>query len=347
MLYNKRKKSEEKHEMINSLVKKDKSSEKSSSSSETSLDELKTLKKKKTVSNGPTEMEDLYRFLKDNQNLEFIIKQKDIEITGLIGEGGYGQVYRGKYMSCPVAVKDYMKTGRIHKSREDFMKEVEVLSDLKHPNIVLYMGLCIRFNHYQLVTEFMVNGSLYDQIHNKKTKFSDPERLEIIDDIVRGMVYLHSMKNMLHRDLKSSNVLIAEDWKVKLCDFGLSGHKKKQKKKNNRIGTYQWMAPEVIRNDEIDFPSDVYSFGVIIWELLSEKIPYEGLLEAQIIGLVGYDEEHTLPVPEEGDEFIIELMQKCLNRDKDARPTFIQIQEEIEKERERRPATEELFSNMN
>ena len=54
---------------------------------------------------------------------------------------------------------------------------------------------------------------------------------------------------MLHRDLKSSNVLIDEDWKVKLCDFGLSGHKKKQKNKNHRIGTYQWMAPEVIRNE--------------------------------------------------------------------------------------------------
>lgn len=72
-------------------------------------------------------------------------------------------------------------------------------------------------------------GSLYDQIHKKKKKFDTHEQLEILDDIVRGMVYLHSMKDTLHRDLKSSNVLIAEDWKVKLCDFGLSGHKKDKK----------------------------------------------------------------------------------------------------------------------
>ena len=101
---------------------------------------------------------------------------------------------------------------------------------------------------------------------------------------------MHNMKNMLHRDLKSSNVLIAEDWKVKLCDFGLSGHKKKsKKKKKSRIGTYQWMAPEVIRNEELDFFSDVYSFGVVIWEILTELVPYEGLSETQIIGLIGYD----------------------------------------------------------
>jgi serine/threonine protein kinase len=70
----------------------------------------------------------------------------------------------------------------------------------------------------------------------------------MVDDIVRGMVYLHNMKNILHRDLKSSNVLLDEDWKVKLCDFGLSGRRKKStKKKQGRIGTYQWMAPEVMK----------------------------------------------------------------------------------------------------
>lgn len=123
------------------------------------------------------------------------------------------------------------------------MKEVEIISDLKHPNIVLYMGMCITASRYTLITEYMENGSLYDQLHQKKKKFTEVEKIEIAYEIVKGMVYLHNMKKILHRDLKSSNVLIGEDWnQVKLCDFGLSAQKKKQKK-HKRVGTYQWMAP--------------------------------------------------------------------------------------------------------
>jgi serine/threonine protein kinase len=106
------------------------------------------------------------------------------------------------------------------------------------------MGICITANKYTLITEYLENGSLFDQLHKKKKKFTEIEQMSIAYDIVKGMVYLHNMKKILHRDLKSSNVLIGENWQVKLCDFGLSGQKKKNLKKNKgRIGTYQWMAP--------------------------------------------------------------------------------------------------------
>lgn len=130
------------------------------------------------------------------------------------------------------------------------------------------MGMCITANKYTLITEYLENGSLFDQLHKKKKRFLPDEQAEVLFAIVKGMVYLHNMKKILHRDLKSSNVLVGEDWEVKLCDFGLSGQKKKRSKKNNtnRCGTFQWMAPEVIRNEEkIDEFADVYSFGVIIW----------------------------------------------------------------------------------
>jgi serine/threonine protein kinase len=107
------------------------------------------------------------------------------------------------------------------------------------------MGICITANKYTLITEYLENGSLFDQLHKKKKKFTESEQMSIAYDIVKGMVYLHNMKKILHRDLKSSNVLIGEDWQVKLCDFGLSGQKKKKGSKMsvNRVGTYQWMAP--------------------------------------------------------------------------------------------------------
>ena len=121
-------------------------------------------------------MEDLYRFLKDNQNLEFIIKQKDIEITGLIGEGGYGQVYRGKYMSCPVAVKDYMKTGRIHKSRGLY----ETSWSIKRFEASEY---CSVHGPLHKVQSLSAGDRIYGEWQSpqpnpqQKTKFSDPERL--------------------------------------------------------------------------------------------------------------------------------------------------------------------------
>lgn len=246
----------------------------------------------------------------------------------MIGAGGFGKVYRGKYVGQEIAIKDYLKTSQ-HHHREDFKKELKIISDLKHPNIVLYMGMCITTEKYILITEYLENGSLFDQIHRKKRNFDEEEQLGIAFSIVKGMVYLHNMKKILHRDLKSSNVLMGEDWEVKLCDFGLSGQKKKKKKKSGRIGTYQWMAPEVIRNEEkVDEESDVYSFGVIIWEMLTKKIPYQGLSEQQIIGLVGYDEEHRLEQPE-GNQFLLYIMDKCLKRDPRERPTFIEIQSDF------------------
>jgi len=125
----------------------------------------------------------------------------------MIGEGGYGKVYKGKYIGQLIAIKDYMKTKR-HKHKEDFMKELMIISDLKHPNIVLYMGICITADKFILVTEYLENGSLFDQLHKKHKKFNEMEKIEIGYEVVKGMVYLHNMKNILHRDLKSSNVLI-------------------------------------------------------------------------------------------------------------------------------------------
>jgi len=88
------------------------------------------------------------------------------------------------------------------------MKELMIISDLKHPNIVLYMGICITADKFILVTEYLENGSLFDQLHKKHKKFNEMEKIEIGYEVVKGMVYLHNMKNILHRDLKSSNVLI-------------------------------------------------------------------------------------------------------------------------------------------
>lgn len=193
-----------------------------------------------------------------------------------------------------MAIKSYGKRRNSGKLRyklqmADFLKEVEVISNLRHPNIVLYMGVCVKKLTYYLITEYLELGSLFDHLHKKQTHFGEKAMMLIVEDIALGMNYLHGRK-VLHCDLKSSNVLVDQNWNVKLCDFGLSRVKKNMdnKKQGKRIGTPHWMAPEIMRGESYKEEADVYSFGMILWELLTGKIPYENLSHTQIIGSVGY-----------------------------------------------------------
>lgn len=96
----------------------------------------------------------------------------------------------------------------------------------------------------------------------------------------------------MHCDLKSQNILLSEDWNVKICDFGLARYKEKFLKDNHgKIGTPHWMAPEILRGEKYEEAADVYSFGVILWEMLTGDIPFMGRSIAQITGMVGYHKE--------------------------------------------------------
>lgn len=141
-----------------------------------------------------------------------------------------------------------------------------------------------------MVTEFLSGGSLFDFLHKRGEKLNEEKIFYICKDVALGMSYLHG-KNVLHCDLKSSNVLIDENWNVKLCDFGLSRLKdnKKNKKDNIRVGTPHWMAPEILKGEKYECESDVYSFGILLWEMLTCQIPYKELSTSEIINLVGKD----------------------------------------------------------
>jgi serine/threonine protein kinase len=110
------------------------------------------------------------------------------------------------------------------------------------------------------------------------------------------MSYLHK-KKILHCDLKSQNILITDDWNVKICDFGLARYKNKFDDENvGKVGTPHWMAPEILRGEKFRDGSDVYSFGIIVWEMVNGEIPYMGRTNSQITGIVGYCGE-KLSVP--------------------------------------------------
>ena len=99
----------------------------------------------------------MFEYLRNHHiSMNFLIPDNQITHLEPIGEGGYGKVFKAKWLSNPVAVKTYMKSGRLRKKNlENFLKEVKILNDLRHPNIVLYMGMCIQINRYSLVTEYL------------------------------------------------------------------------------------------------------------------------------------------------------------------------------------------------
>lgn len=110
----------------------------------------------------------------------------------------------------------------------------------------------------------MENGALYDHLHIHKKKFKDEMVFDMLEDIALGMTYMID-KDFFHCDLKSKNILIDEGWKIKLCDFGLSIHNQRGKKKKGIFGTPNWMAPEILQGREYTEASDVYSFGLVVW----------------------------------------------------------------------------------
>jgi len=137
--------------------------------------------------------------------------------------------------------------------------------------------------------------------------------------------YLHS-KRILHCDLKSSNILLDDNLRIKLSDFGLSRIKNIFQEGDNkgRIGTPHWMAPEIMKGNKYEEASDVFSYGMILWELISSEIPYYGLTPYQVIGIVS-DCKKIVTVPSEGHPALKLIIKKCLHYEISYRPSFEEI----------------------
>jgi serine/threonine protein kinase len=139
------------------------------------------------------------------------------------------------------------------------------------------------------------------------------------------MAYLHSGNPpVLHRDLKSANLLLDESYTTKVCDFGLSRLKAQARSMTGNCGTVQWMAPEVLANRDYDEKADVYSFGIIVWELLSRECPYEGMTAIQC-ALAVLNRDKRPEIPKWCPPGLHALIKSCVKKDPSERPSFQQI----------------------
>jgi B-Raf proto-oncogene serine/threonine-protein kinase len=227
-----------------------------------------------------------------------------------IGSGSFGTVYKGE-KSCstemtpcadselllaqwhgPIAVKTLNVKTPTPAQLQAFKNEVAMLKKTRHCNILLFMG-CVSKPSLAIVTQWCEGSSLYKHIHVNETKFKLNTMIDIGRQVAQGMDYLHA-KSIIHRDLKSNNIFLHDDLTVKIGDFGLATAKVRWSGttgQNQPTGSILWMAPEVIRMDEeniYSFQSDVYSFGIVLYELLTEQLPYSHISNKdQILFMVG------------------------------------------------------------
>ncbi|XP_031372458.1 probable serine/threonine-protein kinase SIS8 isoform X2 [Punica granatum] len=258
--------------------------------------------------------------------LELEIQWEEITLGERIGLGSYGEVYRGEWHGTEVAVKRFLDQDISGESLEEFKSEIRIMTKLRHPNVVLFMGAVTRPPNLSIVTEFLPRGSLYRLIHRPNNLLDERRRLKMALDAARGLNYLHSCNPVIvHRDLKSPNLLVDKNWVVKVCDFGLSRRKHSTfLSSRSTAGTAEWMAPEVLRNEPSNEKCDVYSFGVILWELFTMQQPWGGMNPMQVVGAVGY-QHRRLDIPDDMDPVIADIIRKCWETDPKLRPSFAEI----------------------
>lgn len=201
----------------------------------------------------------------------YSIDSKEIELKEKVGQGEFGDVYKAVWKLTPVAVKLF-KLDDI----SEFKSEIEIVKRMRHPNIVQYLGMC--HSSPMMVMEFMPLGSLRNVLHDTRHNLNLKLCIEMGLDIARGMYFLHTHDPpILHRDLKAANCLVDSNYSVKLCDFGLARLKECSIKDSRLIGTPQYMAPEVIKDQIYSIKSDVYSFGILLWEIITRRKAFEGM----------------------------------------------------------------------
>lgn len=208
------------------------------------------------------------------------VSSDDIQDIKKIGQGAFNDVWLVKYRSSQQLASKRFRDGEATRQRtQEFIEEIKLVAILKHPCLVEFVGAAwTKEADLQALFEFMENGDLRNYLINERTPRSwTTEKVQIAIDIVEALVYVHSFNPpLVHRDLKSRNVLLGESMKAKLTDFGVSRFRSQDNTMTAGVGTGKWLAPEVIAgNSDYGAPADMYSFGVVISELDSHKLPYE------------------------------------------------------------------------
>uniref|UniRef100_A0A2N9IGE3 Protein kinase domain-containing protein n=1 Tax=Fagus sylvatica TaxID=28930 RepID=A0A2N9IGE3_FAGSY len=209
--------------------------------------------------------------------------------SNLLGEGGSGQIYKARFDEKFLAAVKRIDSVSPDMERE-FENEVNWLTEIQHQNIIKLLGYSIYGESRFLVYEMMEKGSLETQLHGptQGSTLTWNLRMKIAVDVARGLEYLHEHLHppVVHRDIKSSNILLDSNFNAKLSDFGLAVTSGIENKNIKLSGTLGYVAPEYLLDGKLTDKSDVYAFGVILLELLTGRKPLENVAPAQCQSIV-------------------------------------------------------------
>jgi len=261
------------------------------------------------------------------------IKPSDLSLKHIVGIGSFATVYCGYWIKTKVAVK--VIRSRPNKTsgylRDSLMDEAYLWVKLIHPHVVTFLGAHISDGpNMYIVTEFMERGSVSDLLHNKNLVVEYEHVRSIAKDCCKGMAYLHH-NNVIHRDLKTPNLLVDNQWKIKVSDFGLSRFVKDSDtaQRLTACGTPSWAAPEVLNDLKYSQKADVYSFAICLWELCTRKDPYTNMSAPQVVLFVAVKNKR-LKIPKSVPQAFVDLINDTWKTDPNDRPEFITLADRFE-----------------
>ncbi|KAG6512877.1 probable serine/threonine-protein kinase PBL3 [Zingiber officinale] len=276
---------------------------------------------------------------------------KNFRSDSLIGEGGFGYVYKGwigePSSSMVVAVKKLKPDGI--QGHNEWLTEVNCLGQLHHPNLVKLIGYCSEGDNRLLVYEYMPKGSLDNHLNRRAEPLSWQTRIKVAVQAARGLSYLNDECKIIYRDVKSSNILLDLEFNAKLSDFGLAkdGPTGDDTHVSTRIvGTYGYAAPEYIATGRLSVKADVYSFGVVLLEILTGRRAFDRARVGAEQKLVDWarpqlGNKHKLrriadpkldgEYPKKGALELSLLAQQCIGEDAKKRPAMFEVLASLEK----------------
>ncbi|XP_047342125.1 serine/threonine-protein kinase STY46-like isoform X1 [Impatiens glandulifera] len=258
---------------------------------------------------------------------DWVIDERLLKMGERIASGSCGDLIRGVYLGQDVAVK-ILRSEQLNDSLEDeFAQEVAILRKVQHNNVVRFIGACTQSPKFFIVTEYTSGGSLYEYLHKNHIILKLPQLVKFAIDVCRGMEYLHQ-NNIIHRDLKTANLLMDYNGVVKVADFGVARFQNQSGVMTAETGTYRWMAPEVINHQPYDQKADVFSFAIVLWELVTSKLPYDTMTPLQ--AALGVRQGLRPEIPSNTHPKLVELMIRCWEADPVVRPPFSEIRTELE-----------------